>query len=644
MSRREQKFWGWGEPGAGPRLAEHAAVLLRDWLGVSGAVVSSPVREAEVRLRDPVVPAGLRAELERAVGAAHVRDDRTIRVLRAAGKSYLDLLAVRDGACEDAPDVVVSPADHGQVEAVLRACAAAGAAVIPFGGGTSVVGGVAPQRGRFETAVSLDLGRLDAVLDVDSRSRLARVAAGIRLPELDHALAPHGLRLGHVPQSYEWATAGGCAATRSAGQASTGFGRFDELAAALRCATPAGELATLGAARRSAGETGRPEARAGDAGGPARSADDTGRSEARPGDAGGLARSAADPGRSAVAAGDAGGLARSAGGAAGRLAAAELGSSADPARDATGASPSPGAGPILGAPSSAAGPDLRALVLGSEGTLGVITELVLRLRPVAAEQRYEGWLLRSFDAGCEALRALAQAEIAPDVARLSDEDETRTALAFAGETGLARRAGGAALKALRFGSGCLLVVGWEGEPADIARRRAPAARLLRTAGALPLGRRPGQAWRAARFAGPHLRDGLLDRGVLVETLETATTWSGLARLHGAVRTALASALAATPPIVGCHLSHIYPDGASLYFTVLARQDPSDPAGQWRTAKRAATDAIMAGGGTVTHHHAIGRDHAPWLQREHGALGMELLRAAKRACDPTGIMNPGKLLT
>jgi alkyldihydroxyacetonephosphate synthase len=538
---REQKFWGWGEPGAGPALPDHAAGVLRDWLGVSGAIVSTPVALAQVRLRDPVVAPDLRAALERAAGAEHVRDDRAIRVLRAAGRSYLDLLALRAGECEDAPDLVVAPSGHDQVEAVLRACADAGAAVIPFGGGTSVVGGVAPTRGRWETAVCLDLGRLDAVLDVDARSRRARVAAGLRLPELDHALGAHGLRLGHVPQSYEWATVGGCAATRSAGQASTGFGRFDELLAAVRCATPAGELATLGA------------------------------------------------------------------------------------------------------PSSAAGPDLRALVLGSEGTLGVITELLLRVRPVAAEQRYEAWLLRSFDAGCEALRTLVQAELAPDVARLSDEQETRMTLAFAADGGLAWRAGGAALRALRYRPGCLLVTGWEGQEDDVARRRAPAARALRSAGALPLGRTAGEAWRATRFAGPHLRDALLDRGVLVETLETAATWTGLAELHAAVRGALEHALAATPPVVGCHVSHLYPDGASLYFTVFARQVARDPAGQWTAAKRAASNAIAAQRATITHHHAVGRDHIPWLEGEHGALGIELLRAAKERCDPVGIMNPGKLL-
>ena len=188
------------------------------------------------------------------------------------------------------------------------------------------------------------------------------------------------------------------------------------------------------------------------------------------------------------------------------------------------------------------------------------------------------------------------------------------------------------------------MTGWEGAAADVARRRAPAARALRAAGALPLGRRPGEAWRATRFAGPHLRDALLDRGVLVETLETAATWSRLGAVRTAVRDALAGALADTPPAVGCHVSHLYPDGASLYFTVFARQDPRDPAGQWLAAKRAAGDAIAAAGATITHHHAVGRDHAPWLEAEHGALGIELLRAAKERCDPAGVMNPGKLIS
>jgi alkyldihydroxyacetonephosphate synthase len=284
------------------------------------------------------------------------------------------------------------------------------------------------------------------------------------------------------------------------------------------------------------------------------------------------------------------------------------------------------AGPLatLEVPASAAGPDLRQVLMGSEGALGVITRVALRVRRAPRSVHYEGWALPGFEAGCAILRELVQEGLAPDVARLSDEEETRATLALAG----AGRAGRALL-----GGRALLVCGWE----DSVARRAPvAARLLR-AGGRPLGRRPGAAWAAARFAGPYLRDDLLDRGVLAETLETATTWSNLARLH-------AAAAAALPGHVGCHVSHLYPTGASLYFTVMAAQDRADPAGQWRAAKAAATRAIVGAGGTLTHHHAIGRDHAEWLGEEVGPLGMELLRGLKAACDPKDVMNPGKLLT
>jgi alkyldihydroxyacetonephosphate synthase len=521
--RREQVFWGWGEPGAGPELPAHAAPFLRAELGVDGGVVSPPVALEDVRLRPGRLDAGLRARLE---AVAQVRDDRAARVLRCRGKSYLDLLAQRAGDCETAPDAVVGPADHDAVRAVLALCSDAGIAVVPFGGGTSVVGGLEAAGDGHAAVVSLDLGRMDRVLDVDARSLTAVLEPGLRLPEADRALGRRGLALGHVPQSYEWASVGGCVATRSAGQTSTGHGRIDEQVVAVRCATPAGELATHDA------------------------------------------------------------------------------------------------------PASAAGPELRELVVGSEGALGVITRVALRVRPVPDVRRYEGLLFRDWLAGCEALRALEQAGLAPDVFRLSDPDETRVGLAMAG---------GAAARALARLRGCLLVVGWEGTAEAVLRRRAPAVRALRRAGALPLGRRPGRSWAASRFAGPHLRDDLLDRGVLVETLETGAPWSRLEAVRQAVRAALAGTLC------GCHVSHVYPTGASLYFTVLAAQDAADPAGQWRALKRAATDAIVAAGGTLTHHHAVGRDHAPWLGAEAGPLGLELLRAVKEHCDPAGVMNPGVLL-
>jgi alkyldihydroxyacetonephosphate synthase len=546
---REGVFWGWGEPGAGPSLPDHAATFLRAELGVEGAVVSHAVALEDVRLRAPALPGGVRDRLAGIVGAGGVRDDAAARAARCRGKSYLDLLRQRAGDCEDAPDAVVAPADARQVQQVISACSEQGVAVVPYGGGTSVVGGLEPLRGRFGALISLDLGRLEGLLDLDERSRTAWLAAGTRLPEADQALGRRGCTLGHTPQSYEWASVGGCVATRSAGQTSGGRGRIEDNVVALRCATPAGELATL---------------------------------------------------------------------------------------------------PV---PATAAGPSLKELVLGSEGTLGAITSVALRVFPRPAAQRYEGWFVHSFGEGADAVRELVQAGLAPDVARLSDEAETRMAFALAGPGGVAAQAGRGVLRLRGIASlraspashgagGCVLICGWEGDADGIARRRAPAARLLRRAGAIAGGGGLGRAWLASRYAGPHLRDDLLDRGVLVETLETATSWSNLERLRSAVTRALEGALAA--PLVVCHVSHAYATGASLYFTVLAAQDRADPFAQWRGAKRAATDAIVAAGGTITHHHAVGADHAPWLAEEVGPLGHDLLRVLRERCDPAGIMNPGKL--
>jgi alkyldihydroxyacetonephosphate synthase len=263
---------------------------------------------------------------------------------------------------------------------------------------------------------------------------------------------------------------------------------------------------------------------------------------------------------------------------------------------------------------------------------------------VPEARRYEGWWFGSFEEGMAAFRALEQKDSAPDVARLADEDETRVSLALAGTGSRAERIGRSYLRLRRRGGGCLAIVGFEGRGGDIAPRRRRSAKVIRGGGGLYLGQRPGMAWERSRFAGPYLRDELLARGVLVETLETAASWSGLPALYGAVREALRGTLTArgAPPVVMCHVSHLYPSGASLYFTFLCRMEP-DPLAQWRAAKDAASEAIVGAGGTITHHHAVGRDHAPWLRAEVGDLGIELIRAMKERLDPAGVMNPGKLL-
>ena len=537
------RWWGWGQDGHPISLPEPAVALLHDELGADLSVRHEHVALEDVRLPQPRLPGGARARLEAAVGAEHVLDDRAARVSHAAGRSYPDLVRLRSGDASSAPDAVVAPGSADEVRAVLEACSEARVAVVPFGGGTSVVGGVEPFSDGFDGAVALELRRLDRVGDVDRASLTATLEAGLLGPEAERRLGEQGVTLGHFPQSFEYSTVGGWVATRSAGQASSGYGRIDELVEGLRLVAPAGEV------RQRA------------------------------------------------------------------------------------------------VPASAAGPDLRELVVGSEGVLGVICEATLRVRPVPKVRRYEGWSFRSFAEGREAFRVMEQADASPDVARLSDEDETRVAIALASSGGgTADKLRRAYVRMRGHEGGCLAIIGFEGEEEDLERRRLRAGALLRAGGGLRLGRRPGEAWLRGRYAGPYLRDELLDRGLLVETLETAGSWSGLEALYEAIGGALRRSLtdAGTPPVVMCHVSHLYRSGASLYFTFLARQSDA-PLDQWRAAKSAASEAIVAAGGTITHHHAVGRDHAAWMAAEVGEVGLDLIRAAKQRLDPAGIMNPGKLL-
>jgi len=285
------------------------------------------------------------------------------------------------------------------------------------------------------------------------------------------------------------------------------------------------------------------------------------------------------------------------------------------------------------APKSAAGPDLRQLILGSEGALGVITSLTLGVDLAPEHRVYEGWSLPSFAQGTVVVRRLAQDGPRPTVLRLSDEAETAMGLARPDAVGRGELAGGA----------CLAVVGWEGRYEEVEGRRRATAEVLLSADARPVPG-AGDAWAAGRFDAPYLRDALLDAGALVETLETVAFWHALPGLYDAVATALRETLsgAGTPPAVLCHISHVYPSGASLYFTVASAQ-LADPIAQWQAAKAAAGEAILAAGGSITHHHGVGSQHRELYPREVGQLGIEVLRAVKATLDPAGILNPGILL-
>ncbi len=512
----------WGDPARAQALPDDARGMVELVFGLDErpALVDPP-------LAATAIDAALLADLSDLLGADHVRIDDETRRLRTRGKSTPDLLRMRAGDLSDAPDAVVRPGSHEEVAAVLAFAVEHHLAVVPFGGGTSVTGGLVARREGFAGVLSLDLVRLRRLVAVDHTSMTATLEPGLRGPEAEALLAAEGVTLGHYPQSWEYASIGGFAATRSSGQSSAGYGRFDALVVGLAVATPRGRL--------------------------------------------------------------------------------DLGS----------------------APANAAGPDLRQLILGSEGAFGVITAVTVRVRALPEVKIYEGWRWPSFTEGAAAMRTLAQSGLLPTVIRLSDEAETALNLADPGAIGSEAAAG------------CLMITGFEGTPAAVAAKRAAVTAVLADLGGDAVGEGAGERWAHGRFDAPYLRDSMLDVGVLVETLETATFWSNVDRLYADVKAALVGSLG-DPSIVLCHISHVYETGCSLYFTVAAAES-EEPLAQWQRAKVAASDAIIAAGATITHHHAVGTDHKPWLAQEIGPLGVSVLRAVKADLDPTGILNPGVLI-
>ena len=522
--RRVRNRWGWGFEDAvmSADMARQAAAGIPALLGF--AVPGDA--EEPVPLAEAALPAPRLAPPGGTLAAICAQDDEA-RARHAYGKSYLDTIRAFRGVYEHAPDVVATPHDEAGVEAVLEWAAGANAAVIPYGGGTSVVGGVEARiPDRFDGAVVLDLGRLDRVLEVDDVSRAARIGAGASGPRLEAQLAEHDLTLRFYPQSFELSTLGGWIATRAGGHFATGPTHIDDLVESVRAITPVGTWDSR------------------------------------------------------------------------RL------------------------------PGSGAGPSPDRLLLGSEGTLGVITEAWVRVQPRPLHRASRAVRFDGFLRGAEALRAIVQSGLRPANCRLIDE-----------------------LEALQTGAGdgsfAVLVLGFESTAHEVGHDLALALAIAREHGGTwdePAGGGSGSvgAWREAFLAMPYLRDMLLRLGVLSDTFETAITWERFPAFHASVMGAVREALG-EPCRVTCRFTHAYPDGPAPYITVIAPARRGDEVAQWHEMKAAAGEAIIAGGGTITHHHAVGRDHRPWYDRQRPEPFAAALAGAKAAVDPAGILNPGVLL-
>ncbi len=536
MAERRLKHWGWGYEDQTPTATQmgEAAAGIRARFGLGGEV-EQPVPLAAVELRAP------RLKRPQAFGDLF-SDNRYDRVSRALGKAYRDVVRGFRGQFADPPDLVALPRDEGEIETVLSWAEAEGAAVIPFGGGTSVCGGV-EARLCERPVVTMDLRRLDRVLEVDPVSLAARIQAGATGPRLEEQLREHGLTLRHFPQSFEYATLGGWIATRAGGHFATLETHIDDLVESVRALTPRGWW------------------------------------ESR------------------------------------RL------------------------------PGSGAGPSPDRMLIGSEGILGAISEAWLRVRPRPRFKSSCGVAFADFRAAAGAVRELAQSGLHPANCRLLDASEAE--LTGAGD-----------------GSSNLLILGFEsaGVPVDgdmevalgIAREHGgtPGKVRSQTAGDGGESEDAVGAWRGAFLLAPYLRDTFVACGVLSETFETAITWDRLEEFHAEVMETTRRAVAEVSgvaaegpgaPRVSCRFTHVYPDGAAPYFTVLAPAIRGGEVEQWDEIKAAVSEALIAGGGTITHHHAVGRDHRPWYDRQRPAPFAAALRAAKAELDPAATMNPGVLI-
>ncbi len=548
------RWWGWGNLDKVFDVENRAHLIpyLESRLGMKlGQDRFTDPSLEEIELPEPRVPEAVLAALRRICGDEDVSLDRFQRVSHSMGKSYRDLLRYRLRRIDHPADVVVWPESEEEIVEILRLAEEHRLAVIPFGGGSSVTGGVEPLTDGMEGSITMDLARLNRLLHLDAVSQVAVFEAGALGPEIEDQLNPRGFTLGHFPESFHHSSLGGWIATRASGRQSTGYGDIEDMVLALRMVTPRGVVETRKV------------------------------------------------------------------------------------------------------PSTAAGPSILQMCVGSEGVMGIITQATVRVRPLPEVLDYRGLIFKDFASGVEAIREMMQQDLVPTCVRLSNDEETGLAQAIRKTTGKPwkRKAEDLALKFLeRFGysfeSGSLMILGLEGSREEVDFLRAGILRICRRFGGLHLGTSPGKQWYETRYDTAYFREQLLNWGVMVDTLETATVWEDLVPLYEKVRDAIRDAIAEDgfSSIVACHVSHAYRDGASLYYTFLAPMAPEgQEEAQWERTKKAASDAIMDGGGTITHHHGIGYEHAPWMRREVGEVPLEALKSLKKVMDPVGILNPGKLI-
>lgn len=543
------KWWGWGDYRLTFPMDEKPDLWpwIKGMLGIQTERNDLPVGRSQITLPPPNRNEAFLKDLETHFQPHQVLFDETERLLHAYGKSFPDLFRVRHGIVTLAPDVVVLPESHEEVETLIRLAHTHTVCVIPFGGGTNIVGGVNPLEHSGRMIASLDMRKMDQLLSLDKHSRTATIQAGALGPKLEADLQAKGYSLGHYPDSFEYSTLGGWLATRSAGMQSDAYGKIEDMVVALKMVTPTGTIVT------------------------------------RP------------------------------------------------------------------VPASSAGPDLNRLIVGSEGVLGVITEATMRVHRAPAIKDYRGFLFRSFEEGTAAIHACIEQGFSPSLVRLQDSGETQLAFHMKapkkGMKGWIQKQVKKYLKTHGYAEPCIMIIGFEGDKAALTAIRRGALQVIRKHKGFPLGASVGKTWSKDKFNIPYLRDYVMDFACTADVAETSATWSNVLPLYYHSIRAIKEQFQKDEisGYIGCHISHTYKTGACLYFTFALQQEEGKELEQYYRYKSLLTEAFLQSGGTLSHHHAIGKEHLPWMPQEVSAAGLRALTAIKKELDPKSLLNPGKLL-
>jgi len=550
---KHMKWWGWGVDGVGFHWEDKPgfAPFVLDAVGLDlhTAKPVSPPNFDDITVPKPVASAALLKTLGGIVGADDVRTDAMERVVHVYGKSFRDLARIRANAVKRYPDVVVYPDDEAEVQQIVDAAVAADAVIIPFGGGSNIAGSLEPREGEKRAIISLDLGRLNKVLDIDEAAGTARIQAGALGPDLEEQLQAKGWTIGHFPDSFTHSTIGGWVATRSSGMQSDRFGDIAHIARGLRVARPGGTLV------------------------------------------------------------------------------------------------------IRSLPSTSSGPSVREMILGSEGRLGVITEVTAQIRRNAEVREIQAYFFPTFAAGLKAMQEISESDAHPSITRISDERETGFSMATSKERkGMDKLLAGTVLPKLMKSKGwdltkiALSFIGFEGTKAGTKFSKSIVDRIVKKHGGMGVGTGPGVLYDQKKFDTPYLRDFLLDRGAVGDVSETAAPWSKLQNVYDSAIAAAEKAYAelGIKGWIMAHQSHSYHSGACLYFT-FAFVGQKDILGEYDYVKSAIQQSFIDSGATLSHHHGVGVEHSPWIADDISPQGAEVMAGLFAATDPKSNLNPGKIL-